>query len=191
MATVFNFPHKATESRFSPKLAQPKLLNAEKVSRELKNYFFKAQALESKCNRIVFEGSDLILSVMPLPWHIAMRKTLNNISGKLLKVSRNRKISQLLACGEGAKRLYYRYEMIFERANSILEAMGQIPVSLVKLNEFDVITSNSDSNADEDLNTEFKRLADAIRDFIEKTCSCAETLIERLASNTPIPQMVR
>lgn len=188
LAAATYIDHRLTESKFSPSLKQPETLNAKQVSRELNNYFFKAQAIESNCNKIALEGSDLILSVMPLPWDNPLRKTLNIIGGKMLGVSQRWKISQLLDCGKEAKRLYARYEGIFERGNEILEAMGKMPVSLVMLPEFDGATIPPSSTTNEDWETEFEKLADAIRDVIEKTCVAAEALIEKLTPETAVAQ---
>lgn len=189
LATAAYIDHKVTESKFSPALKQAQLLDKEQVSRELNNYFFKAQAIESKCNRIALEGSDLILSIMPLPWDKPLRKTLNTIGRKMIGLSRKGKISQLLECGKDAKQLYARYEGIFLRANAILEATGKIPASLVMLSDFDRVTTNQASTANEDWETEFKELADAIRDMIDKTCAIAEELMEKLAPETVVAQI--
>lgn len=178
LAAATYIDHKIGESKFSPNLKKPQTLDAEQVCRELNNYFFKAQALELKCNKIVLEGSDLISDVMPLPWDNIFQKAVNSIGGKLLGISRRGKISQLLGCGKEAKQLYGRYEGIFARANALLEATGKMPVNLVQSVEFDIAATKPTAN--EDWENEFEKLADAIREVIEKTCAAAEVLIEKL-----------
>lgn len=164
-----------TESQYSPLLRTPEKLDAAGVSDQLNAYFFKAQALYSKCNQIVLENSDLIVGPVRLPWDNSVRKAANAVAAKLGKLCGKYNIHQLVECGKEANLLYSRYLGIFERANSILKERGRSPLDLP-----DKLAVPEVSNSDEDWDSSFEIAADRIRDTIEASCNLAEQLLEML-----------
>lgn len=169
-----------TEAQYSPLLKTPELMDAEETSRQLNNYFFKAQSIYAKCNKIVIETSDYIVTPLPLPNDGIFQRTANKLGGKLTGMGRNWRNKELLGLKKDCKDLYARYQGVFLRANELLRERGRTPVKLdvitFKGNDFSI--NNALEN--EDWDTDFDRLADNVRGYIEKSCGIAEQLIELL-----------
>lgn len=169
-----------TESQYSPLIRTPDKLDAAGVSDQLNAYFFKAQALYSKCNQIVLENSDLIIGPVSLPWDNPVRKAANTVVAKLGKVCGNYNVHQLMECGKEANHLYRRYIGVFERANSILKERGRSPLDIPDRLFSEKLAVPDTSVSDEDWGSSFEIVADKIRDTIEASCNLAEQLIEIL-----------
>lgn len=172
-----------TESQYSPLLRTPEKLDAAGVSDQLNAYFFKAQALYSKCNQIVLENSDLIIGPVSLPWDNSVRKAVNAVAAKLGKLCGNYNIHQLMECGKEANQLYRRYIGVFERANSILKERGRSPLELPDRLFPEKLAVPDASGSDDDWDSSFEIVADKLRDTIEASCNLAEQLIQTLGQN--------
>lgn len=180
LAAAAFIDHKITEAKFSPKLKQPDALDNEQVVRELNNYFFKIQALYSKCNKIALENSDLIVTSVTFPWDNPLRKVANILGDKLARVCRHTNLNQLADIRREANDIYRRYLGIFERANAIFAERGQTQQK-IKANLFaSRMNVQPTSSSGDDWDTSFESEVDYIRDTLEASCDMAEHLIERL-----------
>lgn len=180
LAAAAYVDHRITEAKFSPDLKRADTLNAEQVVRELNSYFFKVQGIYSKCNKIVLENSELVVTPMPLPHDNIIHRVANSIGGRLASISRGSSISQLLECQREANKLHGRYLGVFERANSILTEKGMTPFTLTKRLFTDKTVALDTSIRNEDWDTEFETIADNIRDTLDEACNHTERLIAML-----------
>lgn len=189
LAAATFIDYKLTESKFSPELKTPEILDRNQVIRELNNYFFKQQTVLSECNRIVLESSDNIVTPMPLPWDNALQKAANAIGGGLLKICRKGNVGSLLKCQNKAEEIYTRYRGVFERADNLLADTGRasLPIPSRIFEGSGVKVNNAPEN--ENWIDEFEMLADQIRDGIEHSCTIAEQLIEALEQEPAKPML--
>lgn len=169
-----------TESQFSPLLKSPNHLDAEQTAKQLNSYFFKAQGLYSKCNQIVIESSELIVTPIPLPDDNVLQKAANLLGGSANRYCRNWRESQLHDIREEAKKLYARYRGVFEQANKLALQKGGEPVGLSAIQFSGNQPRINNSLDNDDWDREFQELADTIREFIEQSCNAAEKLIDIL-----------
>lgn len=184
LAAATFIDHKITESKFSPDLRTPEGLDATRVTSELNKYYLKGQSLITKCTMIEVENSNLIVSSVQLPWDNPLQKAANIIGDKMAKVCRANGVSQLLACKKEAENVYGRYLGIFERANAILAERGRTPLPASKRLFSDENVKLNCSVENDDWHEDFDKLADHIRDTIDRSCDMAQQMIEMLEQDT-------
>lgn len=160
-----------TDSQYSPALKSPETLDATGAAEQLNSYFFKAQALYSKCNEIVFSAIGLISTPIPLPDDNIFQKAGVFLGGKANKWCRNWRQRQLNEVREEAETLFDRYKGVFKRANELVaQKAGQsVDLSAIKFagNDRQIDSSLENDNWD----GEFEEFADTIREFIESSCN--------------------
>lgn len=169
-----------TESQFSPILKNPKELDAKQAAKQLNQYFFKAQALYSECNKIVMESCELIITPIPLPDDSLLGKAGVVLGSHANKWCRGWRESQLKDVREEAKNLYARYKGVFKRANELAIQKGAPAIDLKSIS-YSASSMSIDRSLDNDnWDREFQDFADTIREFIENSCNIAEKLIDIL-----------
>lgn len=169
-----------TESQYSPLLKSAGNLDAEQTARQLNNYFFKAQAIYTRCNEIVIASSELILTPIPLPDDNFFQKAANLLRGVANRYCRSWRESEMRQLKKEAKALYGRYRGVFEQANRLAAQKGATPIDLSAI-AFAGSSPTVDSSLENDnWDREFQELADTIREFIEKSCDAVERLIDIL-----------
>lgn len=169
-----------TESQYSPLLKSADNLDAEQTARQLNTYFFKAQAIYTKCNEIVIASSELIVTPIPLPGNNFLQKAANLLGSGANRYCRSWRESEMRQLKKEAKELYGRYRGVFERANQLATQKGATPIDLNAI-IFSESSPKIDSSLENDnWDREFQELADTIREFIEKSCDAAERLIDIL-----------
>lgn len=179
LAAALYDQHK-TEVQYSPLLKTPELLDSEDVTRELNAYFFKAQDIVSKCNKIALEGGNLIFTPIPLPDDGFFQSAVNMLGGKMTSVSRGWKKNELLDLKKECQKLYGRYRGVFLRANELVRDNGSTSVNLDAISFTNSDFSIKNSLANEEWDNDFERLASNIRDFMDTSCNIAEQLIGML-----------
>ena len=169
-----------TESQYSPLLKSASKLDAGEIAKQLNSYFFKAQAIYTKCNEIVVESSELIVTPIPLPDDNFLQKAANLLGSGANRYCRGWRESEMRQLKKEAKELYGRYRGVFERANHLAVQKGASPVDLSGITFSGNSPTIDNSLENDNWDREFGELADTLRDFIEKSCNAAEQLIDIL-----------
>lgn len=188
LAAIAVIDKQLTEGKLSPKFKSGDELDEEQAIRELNNFFFKAQAIYGKCNEIVLEASDLIVTPVEFPWDGLAQKAMNSLGCAMTRWSRNGRTAELLDQAQKVSELYTLYLPVFEQANGLLARRGLSPVILIKNLSPEELDRPDNSMDNDDWDIEFGELADGIINFIEKSCALAEQLIDSL-EGSPQPEL--
>lgn len=179
LACAAIYDERRTEGQYSPLLKTPENLTADEVEELLNKYYFQAQQIFAKLNDTEMDSIDLMSVPLELPDDDLAQKAMNFIGGCATRISRSACVMKLKGIREDILKLYGRYSGVFRRANAIIKSRGRTGVELIGAEGIKMFALNN-SLANEDWQDEFEVHVDKIRDYIEKTCSNVEDLIELL-----------